>query len=105
MECRFQYLELAYFLIHGRCPVQSDTGYILSTGYGQWPDGGFQEFYQQSSAILNLETDSFKAKETTLAATVANQLVPLRTSEHRTFLYTDSHVCSYQTNNPPPQTI
>lgn len=29
--CRFQYLELAYYLIHGHCPPQTPQGYILST--------------------------------------------------------------------------
>ena len=83
---RYQYLELAYFAAHKRCPDPTRSDYVLCEAWY----GGFNEFYAHASSSLNVVTDTHRTYERSMAARV--KLQPSRVCEHRTFHYQDSKV-------------
>ena len=82
---RFQYLQLAYFVVHARCPDKTSPDYILT--YGKH---GFKTFFETSSRQLNSKTDSHSADETCICH--RTELRPGKVEEHRVFTYSDIQV-------------
>jgi hypothetical protein len=86
--CRYQYLELAFFLTYGHCPNMqpSDYGYILSEKYYN----GWDEFFKNSSAVLNVDAAPVFAREICVCARL--DLQPRLVNERRSFVYEDMEV-------------
>lgn len=83
---RYQYLELASYIVTGRCPAQNRTDYILSErSWQQWP-----AFHRGSSDQLNTRSDTFRATETCFCT--RERLLPGEVNEQRSFLYSDIEV-------------
>jgi hypothetical protein len=82
---RYQYLELAYFLLHGVCP---DSTMLDEHSYSSWKD-----FYNQTSAILDHSSYRVSSTEVCLCARAEGwPVVPGTVSEDRHFLYLDAEV-------------
>eukprot|EP00892_Ulva_mutabilis_P004682 jgi/Ulvmu1/2586/UM014_0037.1 len=86
---RYQYLELAYFAAHKRCPDPLRPDYVLSESWY----GGFNDFYAHASASLEVNTDTHRTSELSMATRI--KLRPLRVCEHRTFHYEDAQGRSF----------
>ena len=82
---RFQYLELAYFIVHARCPDKASPSYILEPK--EWPT-----FFKESTEQLNRRTEQYTAEETCLCRRL--DLKPGQVSEQRVFSYSDFQVWS-----------
>ena len=82
--CRYQYLELAYFLQHGRCPdpYSSEYGYILQEN----KFSSFDEFYRNTSAALTLSASPIDTQETCMCKRYPGY------EEQRHFVYQDIQV-------------
>jgi hypothetical protein len=119
VHCRFQYLELAYYLAHGRCiglQDPGDSGLILKAGdnfsgacpivNGECPQNStlnsaepqhddtdhsqFNEFLRNSSEELNVQTAGVSSMEFSFSSRV--MIAPGYTDEHRVFIYSDEKV-------------
>ena len=84
---RYQYLELAYFAAHKRCPDPTRPFYVLSEAWFN----GWDDFYASVSAHLEVESDTHRTSEISMASRIL--LRPLFVGEHRTFHYEDAKVC------------
>lgn len=84
---RYQYLELAYFAAHKRCPDPTRPFYVLSEAWFN----GWDDFYASVSAHLEVETETHRTSEISMASRIL--LRPLLVGEHRTFHYEDAKVC------------
>lgn len=83
---RYQYLELAYFAAHKRCPDPTRPHYVLSEAWFK----GWNDFYAKVSTHLEVETETHRTSELSMATRIT--LGPLHVCEHRTFHYEDSKV-------------
>ena len=85
--CRYQYLELAYYLTYGLCPDEtSEYGYILSEkAYSGWA-----EFFKNSSDVLNVHNPPIYTREVCLCNRI--NLQPKMVNERRHFTYQDIQV-------------
>ena len=86
---RFQYLELAYYLVHGQCPDKASPSYILTYGAE-----GFRTFFKESTEQLNRRTEQFTADEICMCHRL--DLMPGQVSEQRVFSYRDRQVRGLQ---------
>jgi hypothetical protein len=84
---RYQYLELAYYIVYGSCPDRTgERGYIISEmEFSSWPD-----FYKKSSDTLTVQNELFLSTE--LCVCTRLELSPGMTHEIRTFTYIDVEV-------------
>lgn len=85
---RYQYLELAFFAAHKRCPDPTERQYVLCEAWFK----NFNDFFSRVSAELLVETDTHRTSEISMATRQA--LDVLKVIEHRTFHYEDSQVRS-----------
>lgn len=83
---RYQYLELAYFAAHKRCPDPTQPHYILSEAWFE----GWNDFYANVSTQLEVNTETHRTSELSMATRIT--LRPLDVCEHRTFHYEDAKV-------------
>lgn len=94
-QYRFQYLELAHYLVYGKCPAQppkdSPEGYILSARNKAFPEG-YNSFLTNSAAVLNTDGFSGTSQEVVFGGRVDGSLHAHATAEYRTFTYTDGYV-------------
>lgn len=93
---RYQYLELAHYLIHGECPdapksIGQEEGYILSASVRAFTDG-FGHFVRATSAVLNVEKPDLSTLEVAFGGRVEERYSPLATGEIRSFIYSDKKV-------------
>lgn len=84
--CRYQYLELAFYLSYGRCPAPGDEKYILN----QENFDSYNEFYKVSSQALNVRKSTFRSRELCICARLS--LSPREIEEQRTYVYEDLKV-------------
>eukprot|EP00892_Ulva_mutabilis_P008726 jgi/Ulvmu1/6225/UM028_0083.1 len=83
VSVRYQYLELAYYLSHGRCPDPDDANYILDQD--RFDD--FNEFYRVSSQVLNIRRVDIRSREVCICTRLA--LEPGQVEEQRSYVYED----------------
>jgi hypothetical protein len=89
---RYQYLELAFYVLFGKCPDKDSSNYILSErtystdlGTRDWA-----KFYAETSKQLNVKSTKFSSTETCFCARLS--LSPGSVIEQRAFQYTDIQV-------------
>lgn len=97
-HCRYQYLELAYYIINGRCQDPDnpgDNGFILNL----YTYPSINDFLKQSPKVITNDTPELFAKEYVFGARVSMQHG--YTKEDRAFLYTDKQVRTQNYSNSP----
>lgn len=80
---RYQYLELAYYVVYGRCPSRAGKHFILA----EVRDDNWTKFYQESSEQLNRSDDFYQSTEVCFCTRLA--LEPGLVHEQRLFQYSD----------------
>jgi hypothetical protein len=92
---RYQYLELAYYVTHGKCPDKLAPEYILSAYAAGFPEATrWISFYNSSTSQLNFKGDVRWSKETCFCARM--DLLPGQVVENRAFEYQDIEVRYFQ---------
>jgi hypothetical protein len=87
---RYQYLELAHYLVYGTCPDAGTMPYMLNeVTYTNWND-----FYYNTSAMLSVNSGVFRSTETCFCTRYENRLSPEDSLENRIFTYVDIEVWS-----------
>lgn len=87
--CRYQYLELAYYIAHGKCPDPDNPGehgYILNL----YTYPAMHLYLQESPKAVSKDTEEVYAKEFVFGSRVSMGVGYVK--EDRTFMYMDAKV-------------